>query len=140
MSDGGFEMGASLQEVKTVLRAPQHDTKTPPSTISATEVVEPTSDEVNDPQLTIRIPNPRNYMENHYSQWKGQRGKPRCDPCRAHNLKVSSAPNVRMRLYKVLTLEQCDRVRPKCNHCLLGAGKECNYTPVAVPMHRGIPR
>ncbi|KAI0030774.1 hypothetical protein K488DRAFT_18392, partial [Vararia minispora EC-137] len=54
------------------------------------------------------------------SQWKGRRGKPRCDHCRAHNLK-------------------CDRVLPTCNHCAW-AHRECKYTPLPTPAHRGIPR
>lgn len=37
----------------------------------------------------IRIPNPSLYMERQ-SQWKGRRGKPRCDFCRAGNLRVSA--------------------------------------------------
>lgn len=37
--------------------------------------------------LTIRIPNPRFYMARQ-TQWKGRRGKPRCDNCRTNNLKV----------------------------------------------------
>jgi len=41
-----------------------------------------------DGQLTIRIPNPKVYMARQ-SQWKGRRGKPRCDHCRINNLKVS---------------------------------------------------
>lgn len=40
-----------------------------------------------DTQLTIRIPNPKMYMARQ-SQWKGRRGKPRCDHCRLNNLKV----------------------------------------------------
>lgn len=40
-----------------------------------------------DGQLTIRIPNPKVYMARQ-SQWKGRRGKPRCDYCRLNNLKV----------------------------------------------------
>lgn len=43
-----------------------------------------------DGQLTIRIPNPKVYMARQ-SQWKGRRGKPRCDHCRINNLKVSLA-------------------------------------------------
>lgn len=42
-----------------------------------------------DGQLTIRIPNPKVYMARQ-SQWKGRRGKPRCDHCRLNNLKVCS--------------------------------------------------
>ena len=41
-------------------------------------------------QLTIRIPNPKMYIARQ-SQWKGRRGKPRCDHCRINNLKVSSS-------------------------------------------------
>jgi hypothetical protein len=37
--------------------------------------------------LTIRIPNPRFYLARQ-TQWKGRRGKPRCDNCRTNNLKV----------------------------------------------------
>lgn len=40
-----------------------------------------------DGQLKIRIPNPKMYMARQ-SQWKGRRGKPRCDHCRLNNLKV----------------------------------------------------
>jgi hypothetical protein len=40
-----------------------------------------------DSNLTIRIPNPKMYMARQ-SQWKGRRGKPRCDHCRMNNLKV----------------------------------------------------
>jgi hypothetical protein len=40
-----------------------------------------------DGQLTIRIPNPKMFMARQ-SQWKGRRGKPRCDHCRVNNLKV----------------------------------------------------
>ncbi|OJT10765.1 hypothetical protein TRAPUB_12707 [Trametes pubescens] len=72
-----------------------------------------------DSQLTIRIPNPKVYMARQ-SQWKGRRGKPRCDHCRLNNLK-------------------CDRVLPTCNHCW-AAGRECKYTPLPTPAHRGIPR
>ncbi|KAH9855203.1 hypothetical protein C2E23DRAFT_814883 [Lenzites betulinus] len=73
-----------------------------------------------DSQLTIRIPNPKVYMARQ-SQWKGRRGKPRCDYCRLNNLK-------------------CDRVLPTCNHCAWAAGRECKYTPLPTPAHRGIPR
>jgi len=70
-----------------------------------------------DPQLTIRIPNPKIFV----AKWKGRRGKPRCDHCRLNNLK-------------------CDRVLPTCNHCLWSHGRECKYTPLPTPAHRGIPR
>ncbi|KAI0342053.1 hypothetical protein BDW22DRAFT_1395915 [Trametopsis cervina] len=73
-----------------------------------------------DSQLTIRIPNPKMYMARQ-SQWKGRRGKPRCDHCRMNNLK-------------------CDRVLPTCNHCAWANGRECKYTPLPTPAHRGIPR
>jgi hypothetical protein len=73
-----------------------------------------------DSQLTIRIPNPKVYMARQ-SQWKGRRGKPRCDHCRTNNLK-------------------CDRVLPTCNHCSWANGRECRYTPLPTPAHRGIPR
>ncbi|KAH9935392.1 uncharacterized protein B0H18DRAFT_901850 [Fomitopsis serialis] len=73
-----------------------------------------------DGQLTIRIPNPKVYMARQ-SQWKGRRGKPRCDHCRLNNLK-------------------CDRVLPTCNHCAWANGRECKYTPLPTPAHRGIPR
>ncbi|KAH7908419.1 hypothetical protein BJ138DRAFT_356025 [Hygrophoropsis aurantiaca] len=73
-----------------------------------------------DGQLTIRIPNPKMYMARQ-SQWKGRRGKPRCDHCRINNLK-------------------CDRVLPTCNHCSWVNGRECRYTPLPTPAHRGIPR
>ncbi|KAG9316524.1 hypothetical protein JVU11DRAFT_2574 [Chiua virens] len=79
------------------------------------------TEEVNDDtQLTIRIPNPKMYMARQ-SQWKGRRGKPRCDHCRINNLK-------------------CDRVLPTCNHCSWVNGRECVYTPLPTPAHRGIPR
>lgn len=71
-------------------------------------------------QLTIRIPNPKVFMARQ-SQWKGRRGKPRCDHCRVNNLK-------------------CDRVLPTCNHCAWANGRECKYTPLPTPAHRGIPR
>ena len=35
---------------------------------------------------------------------------------------------------------QCDRVLPTCNHCGWAAGRECKYTPLPTPAHRGIPR
>ncbi|KAI6113216.1 hypothetical protein EDD16DRAFT_1602566 [Pisolithus croceorrhizus] len=73
-----------------------------------------------DGQLTIRIPNPRVYMARQ-SQWKGRRGKPRCDHCRVNNLK-------------------CDRVLPTCNNCSWASGRQCVYTPLPTPAHRGIPR
>ncbi|KAH7888785.1 hypothetical protein F5I97DRAFT_1935244 [Phlebopus sp. FC_14] len=73
-----------------------------------------------DGQLKIRIPNPKMYMARQ-SQWKGRRGKPRCDHCRMNNLK-------------------CDRVLPTCNHCSWSNGRECRYTPLPTPAHRGIPR
>ncbi|KIM61606.1 hypothetical protein SCLCIDRAFT_1179634 [Scleroderma citrinum Foug A] len=73
-----------------------------------------------DGQLTIRIPNPKVYMARQ-SQWKGRRGKPRCDHCRINNLK-------------------CDRVLPTCNHCSWANNRECGYTPLPTPAHRGIPR
>ncbi|EIN11370.1 hypothetical protein PUNSTDRAFT_124754 [Punctularia strigosozonata HHB-11173 SS5] len=78
------------------------------------------SPQPDDSQLTIRIPNPKMYMQRQ-SQWKGRRGKPRCDHCRLNNLK-------------------CDRVLPTCNHCGFGAGRVCKYTPLPTPAHRGIPR
>lgn len=45
------------------------------------------NESADDGQLTIRIPNPKMYMARQ-SQWKGRRGKPRCDHCRLNNLKV----------------------------------------------------
>jgi hypothetical protein len=36
-------------------------------------------------------------------------------------------------------IEQCDRVLPTCNHCSW-ANRECKYTPLPTPAHRGIPR
>lgn len=48
-------------------------------------------DDSDDPQLTIRIPNPKVYMARQ-SLWVGHRGKLRCDQCRAHNLKVCGSP------------------------------------------------
>ena len=44
-------------------------------------------DAVDDEQLRIRIPNPKVYIQRQ-SLWVGRRGKPRCDSCRANNLKV----------------------------------------------------
>ncbi|KAI0066227.1 hypothetical protein BV25DRAFT_1905810 [Artomyces pyxidatus] len=76
-------------------------------------------DSADDNQLTIRIPNPKVFMARQ-SQWKGRRGKPRCDHCRLNNLK-------------------CDRVLPTCNHCSW-ANRPCKYTPLPTPAHRGIPR
>lgn len=48
---------------------------------------ESAAESADDSQLTIRIPNPKMYMARQ-SQWKGRRGKPRCDHCRMNNLKV----------------------------------------------------
>jgi len=76
-------------------------------------------DSTEDNPLTIRLPNPRSFLARQ-SQWKGRRGKPRCDHCRLNNLK-------------------CDRVLPTCNHCSW-ANRECKYTPLPTPAHRGIPR
>jgi len=76
-------------------------------------------DSTEDNPLTIRLPNPRSFLARQ-SQWKGRRGKPRCDHCRLNNLK-------------------CDRVLPTCNHCSW-ADRECKYTPLPTPAHRGIPR
>jgi hypothetical protein len=45
-----------------------------------------------DPQLKIRIPNPRVYLEKQYSQWQSQRGRVRCDYCRGQKLKVRLSP------------------------------------------------
>jgi hypothetical protein len=45
-------------------------------------------DSTEDNPLTIRLPNPRSFLARQ-SQWKGRRGKPRCDHCRLNNLKVS---------------------------------------------------
>ncbi|KAK7035259.1 hypothetical protein VNI00_012026 [Paramarasmius palmivorus] len=73
-----------------------------------------------DPQLKIRIPNPKIYMARQ-SLWTGHRGKLRCDSCRAQNLK-------------------CDRAQPVCNHCAWTPEKECKYTPIPTPSHRGVPR
>ncbi|KAG1777553.1 hypothetical protein EV702DRAFT_1225144 [Suillus placidus] len=47
--------------------------------------------------------------------------KPRCDHCRVNNFK-------------------CDRVLPTCNHCSYANGRDCEYTPLPTPAHRGIPR
>ncbi|KAF9646579.1 hypothetical protein BDM02DRAFT_3147260 [Thelephora ganbajun] len=55
------------------------------------------------------------------SQWKGRRGKPRCDYCRMNKLK-------------------CDREQPICNHCSWSSLGDCKYTPLPTPAHRGIPR
>lgn len=48
---------------------------------------------------TIRIPNPKVFLARQ-SQWKGRRGKPRCDYCRTNNLKV---PRVSLALACSLT-------------------------------------
>lgn len=45
------------------------------------------SESVDDEQLTIRIPNPKAYLQRQ-TLWVGRRGKPRCDHCRTNNLKV----------------------------------------------------
>lgn len=50
-----------------------------------------------DGQLTIRIPNPKVYLARQ-SQWKGRRGKPRCDHCRLNNLKVCQAVLYKQRI------------------------------------------
>lgn len=96
-----------------------------------------------DSQLTIRIPNPKVFMARQ-SQWKGRRGKPRCDHCRVNNLKVRtnllrSSACIRVRILTVVK-SQCDRVLPSCNHCSWVVGRECKYTPLPTPAHRGIPR
>jgi hypothetical protein len=58
-----------------------------------------------DGQLTIRIPNPKHYMARQ-SQWKGRRGKPRCDHCRVNNLKVKLSlvflSSISSQLYSVI--------------------------------------
>ncbi|KAF8920020.1 hypothetical protein CPB85DRAFT_1429486 [Mucidula mucida] len=77
-------------------------------------------DDSDDPQLTIRIPNPKVYMARQ-SLWVGHRGKLRCDQCRAHNLK-------------------CDRQQPTCNQCTWVPERVCKYTPLPTPAHRGVPR
>lgn len=59
---------------------PPHLSESPVETDSVRDATE-------DGQLTIRIPNPKVYMARQ-SQWKGRRGKPRCDHCRINNLKV----------------------------------------------------
>lgn len=56
---------------------------------------ESVGDSGDDGQLTIRIPNPKVYMARQ-SQWKGRRGKPRCDHCRLNNLKVSFSFTLRL--------------------------------------------
>lgn len=91
-----------------------------------------------DGNLTIRIPNPKVYMARQ-SLWIGRRGKPRCDHCRLNNLKV----NFFVALPYLSDSElhtQCDRVLPACNHCSWASGRECKYTPLPTPAHRGIPR
>ena len=59
--------------------------------MDATTPTAPSEDVVmedsDDPQLTIRIPNPKVFMVRQ-SLWVGHRGKLRCDQCRIHNLKV----------------------------------------------------
>lgn len=37
-------------------------------------------------------------------------------------------------------MSQCDRILPTCNHCSWASGRECRYTPLPTPAHRGIPR
>lgn len=66
-------------------------------------------------QLTIRIPNPKVYMARQ-SQWKGRRGKPRCDHCRLNNLKVCPAS---------LTL--------KSAHSCCSSATECSRRATTVP-------
>lgn len=92
---------------------------------------------VDDNQLTIRIPNPKVYMARQ-SLWIGHRGKPRCDHCRVNNLKVCLMSETHN--FEFETAIQCDRVLPTCNHCSWAAGRECKYTPLPTPAHRGIPR
>ncbi|ESK92948.1 fungal specific transcription [Moniliophthora roreri MCA 2997] len=87
---------------------------------AAESIEELTLDNPDDPQLKIRIPNPKIYMARQ-SLWTGHRGKLRCDSCRAQNLK-------------------CDRAQPVCNHCAWTPEKECKYTPIPTPSHRGVPR
>ncbi|TFL01534.1 hypothetical protein BDV98DRAFT_567112 [Pterulicium gracile] len=76
--------------------------------------------------LTVKIPNHASHVADRpepradSSQFAGRRGKPRCDHCRAGNLK-------------------CDRAQPSCDQCL-SAGSKCKYTPLPTPAHRGIPR
>lgn len=92
-------------------------------------------DSTEDNPLTIRLPNPRSFLARQ-SQWKGRRGKPRCDHCRLNNLKVGlGLESISPGAY----IEQCDRVLPTCNHCSW-ANRECKYTPLPTPAHRGIPR
>lgn len=57
------------------------------SAVGSPEASESGGESNDDSQLTIRIPNPKMYMARQ-SQWKGRRGKPRCDHCRMNNLKV----------------------------------------------------
>ncbi|KAG5220479.1 zinc cluster transcription factor [Salix suchowensis] len=72
------------------------------------------------------------------SAWIGRRGKPRCDHCRLNNLKVRVRP---IRYQRPLhCMSQCDRILPTCNHCSWASGRECRYTPLPTPAHRGIPR
>lgn len=98
--------------------------------------------------LTVKIPNHASHVADRpepradSSQFAGRRGKPRCDHCRAGNLKVSCA-----RASWCFTLAvnsyhrclKCDRAQPSCDQCL-SAGSKCKYTPLPTPAHRGIPR
>jgi hypothetical protein len=43
-------------------------------------------------------------------------------------------------IFRHLIATQCDRVLPACNHCSWAVGRECKYTPLPTPAHRGIPR
>jgi hypothetical protein len=93
---------------------------------------------IDDGGLTIRIPNPNFYISRQ-TQWKGRRGKPRCDNCRINNLKVRGIHRSNLWLTN-FTPMQCDRENPACNHCQYSNGKKCSYTPLPTPAHRGIPR
>jgi hypothetical protein len=93
---------------------------------------------IDDSGLTIRIPNPRIYMARR-TQWKGRRGKPRCDNCRVNNLKVRRI-HCATSLSQTFDRMQCDREHPACNHCQYSNDKNCTYTPLPTPAHRGIPR
>ncbi|PPQ99744.1 hypothetical protein CVT24_009727 [Panaeolus cyanescens] len=82
-----------------------------------------TQDEEDEERIIIRIPTSKAYLTQNIqeSNWTGHRGKPRCDHCRANNLR-------------------CDRVLPMCNHCAWAKQDKCVYTPLPTPAHRGIPR
>ena len=79
------------------------------------------------------------HMTTLQSQWKGKRGKPRCDYCRMNKLKVRP-PTLIDKPETHYVSNQCDREQPICNHCSWSSLGDCKYTPLPTPAHRGIPR